>query len=136
MPSTAREIRFRVEGYPPAKNEGLSMLGPRHSHASRVLLLLEAARDALAGAALFEGPIGLEVKLFRASADPWDATNYLGGIGDALEDKERRGALVHLGDLASVALYRNDRQIREIHFSEVAASSPGYEVRVFELGLG
>lgn len=129
-----RELIFHVEGYPPAKNEALSMLGPRHSHASRVIALLTAARAALDGAAPFEGPLGLEVKLFRAGSDPWDATNYLGGIGDTLEAKDRRGPLEHLGDLALVALYQNDRQIREVHFSEVVASSPGYEVRLFELG--
>lgn len=135
MPEPTREIRFRVEGYPPAKNEALSMLGPRHPHSARVVSLLEAARDALGATVPFEGPIGLEVRLFRAGADPWDATNYLGGIGDALEAKDRRGHLEHLGELAWVALYRNDRQIREVHFSEAAAASPGYEVRVFQLDV-
>lgn len=130
-----RELLFRVEGYPPAKNEALSMLGARHSHAPRVVSLLEAARDALGPAEPFEGPIGLEVRLFRAGSDPWDATNYLGGIGDTLEAKDRRGPREHLGDLASVALSRNDRQIREVHYSEVAASAAGYEGRVFQLGL-
>src|SRR5216683_1564707 len=41
------EITLDVAGYPPAKNEALSMLGAGHSHALRVRLLLEAAHQAL-----------------------------------------------------------------------------------------
>jgi hypothetical protein len=55
------EISFTVEGFPPAKNEALSMLGERHSHRPRVLLLLQAAQQALerSGCPLFQDPIGL-----------------------------------------------------------------------------
>ena len=86
--NSSREVSFDVAGWPPAKSEALSMLGPVHSHKDRVLVLLEAARSAIAssGRRPFIGPIGLDVTL-RAPAgkDPWDATNYLGGIGDVLE---------------------------------------------------
>lgn len=81
-------------------------------------------------------PIGLEA-VVRApeGQDPWDATDYLGGIGDVLEDKSRRGAAVdHLGDLLSVALYRNDRQIREVHYRQEPAAHAHYLVRVWILG--
>ena len=37
---------------------------------------------------------------------PADATNFLGGVGDVLEAKARRGVLDHLGDLATVASTR------------------------------
>jgi hypothetical protein len=63
-------------------------------------------------------------------ADPWDATNYLGGIADVLEDKSRRGAAIqHLGELADVWLYRNDRQIKRVTYREEEGIH-GYQVTV------
>lgn len=41
----ANQVSFDVPGFPPAKNEALSMLGAGHSHAPRVRLLLERARQ-------------------------------------------------------------------------------------------
>jgi hypothetical protein len=68
------------------------------------------------------GPIGLDVTLYAPPGrNPWDATNYLGGIGDVLEDKRRRGILPHLGSLRDVFLYLNDRQIREVHYRQVSS---------------
>jgi hypothetical protein len=130
-----REVIFTVESWPPAKNEALSMLGAGHSHAPRVRTLLEAARRAIGPAfALLQGPIGLEVELTAPSeGEPWDATNYLGGIGDVLEAKSRRGELSHLGDLNGVALYSNDRQIREVHYRQLIGERASYRVRVWEL---
>jgi hypothetical protein len=130
------ELTFEVDGFPPAKNEALSMLGMGHSHAPRVLKLLEAARQAIpeTGWQPLQGPIGLEVTLFAAPGlDPWDATNYLGGIADVLEVKDRRGVLEHLGPLRTVALYQNDRQIKEVHYKQVDANSGRYRVRIFRL---
>jgi hypothetical protein len=132
------EVRFRVDGYPPGKNEARSMLAPGHPHAHRVRALLEAARTTIASSSFrpFEGPIGLDVVVHAvAGRDPWDATNYLGGIGDVLEVKSRRGALDHLGDLGTVAIYRNDRQIQEVHYQQLAASSTSYEVRIYRLDV-
>lgn len=132
------ELTFNVTGFPPAKSEALSMLGAGHPHAPRVLALLEAARSAVLTRqfTVLHDPVGLEVVL-RAPVgiDPWDATNYLGGIADVLEDKGRRSAmsLAHLGELESVAVYRNDRQIREIHYRQELAERPGYSVRVYRL---
>jgi hypothetical protein len=76
-----------VAGFPPAKNEALSMLGTKHPHASRVRALLGAAQAAVGpGFVPIEGPLGLGVELRSPShQDPWDATKYLGGIGDTLE---------------------------------------------------
>jgi hypothetical protein len=112
-------------GWSPAKSEALSMLGPGHNHADRVVALLEVAQSALAATSFrpFDGPIGLDVTLRAPTGkDPWDATNYVGGIGDVLEDKSGRNMrLDHLGPLAAVALYvnGNDRQIREVHYRQV-----------------
>ncbi len=133
-----REIKFQVEDFPPAKNEALSMLGPGHGHAQRVLKLLDAAREAVVASKFQQltGPIGLEVTVHAsADQDPWDATNYLGGIADVLEDKGRRGPLEHLGDRRDVALYKNDRQIREVHYRQVHGSAARYHVRIWSLDL-
>ena len=134
---TASEISFEVAGYPPAKNEALSMLGAGHSHAPRVRLLLEAARRARAAqdfTPVESAPVGLDIVLYGpAGQNPADATNYLGGIGDVLENKEHRGALDHLGDLAKVWLYRNDRQIKEISYHETESDDCSYTVTIREL---
>ena len=69
--------------------------------------LLEAARAALAQGAqpVASGEVALELVLAGPEQAPSDATNYLEGIGDVLEDKQRRGALIaHLGPLADVWL--------------------------------
>jgi hypothetical protein len=131
------QVSLEVAGYPPAKNEALSMLGAGHSHAPRVRLLLEKARQACTAQGftpIAHGRVGLDVVLQApAGENPADATNYLGGIADVLEDKAHRGPLDHLGDLASVWLYGNDRQIKEATYREAEAAEPGYTVTVREL---
>jgi hypothetical protein len=128
------EIKLEIEGYPPAKGEALSMLGKGHSHASRVKRLLEAASDQANGMSFGFGPIGLEMTL-RCARDRMrgDATNYLGGVGDVLENKKPRGALEDLGALALVHRYENDRQIEEIHYRWEETAEPSYEIRVRSL---
>jgi hypothetical protein len=133
---TVNQVSFNVPGFPPAKNEALSMLGSGHSHASRVLLL-ELAGQAC-GAQGFvpvgKGHVALDV-VVRAPAgqNPAGATNYLGGIGDALEDKSSRGPLDHLGPLRTVWLYRNDRQITQVSYREVESGQVGYTVTIRSL---
>lgn len=128
------DISFDVEGYPPAKNEALSMLGVGHSHAPRVRLLLEQARAACQEqefVPIKEGQVALDVVVRAAAHQPtWDATNYLGGIADVLENKSHRGVLAHLGELANVWLYRNDRQIKEVSYREVESSEVGFTVTI------
>jgi hypothetical protein len=130
----ARQVSFEVPGYPPAKNEALSMLGTHHSHAQRVRLLLAAAQQARAEhgfAPVDEGPVALSVVLRSpAGRNPADATSYLGGIADVLENKAHRGSLGHLGALATVWLYLNDRQIKDVTYREVEAEEPSYTVTV------
>jgi len=132
-----RALLIRVPGLPPAKNEALSMLGPGHSHAPRVLELLRAAKDALERsgfAAVNAGPVALEVVVHaRPGQDPSDATNYLGGIADVLEEKSQRGTLDHLGELGHVWVYRNDRQIKEVSYRQLQAPDAYYAVRIREL---
>jgi hypothetical protein len=132
-----RELSFRVPGLPTAKNEALSMFGVGHSHAPRVLELLRAAKDALQRSGFVPvdgGPVALEVVVHTPPGqDPWDATNYLGGIADVLEEKSRRGTLDHLGELRHVSVYRNDRQIKEVSYRQLEAPDAFYTVRIREL---
>jgi hypothetical protein len=133
----ASQVSFDVAGYPPAKNEALSMLGVGHSHADRVQKLLAAADAAVRSQGFVpidSGDVALAV-VVRApkGANRADATNYLGGIGDVLEDKSHRGPLDHLGALAGVWLYRNDRQIKQISYREAVSDEIGYTVSVRSL---
>jgi hypothetical protein len=131
---SAGGITFDVPGYPPAKNEALSMLGAGHSHAPRVRLLLEAARQACESQSFVpvdDGPVSLDVVLHcPAGQNPADATNYLGGIADVLEGKTHRGQLEQLGSLATVHLYGNDRQIKRVSYREGESAHVGYTVTV------
>lgn len=131
------QVSFDVQGYPPAKSEALSMLGAGHSHAPRVRLLLETAVQACQQqdfVPVTESRVVLEVVVGVPPAGaPSDATNYLGAIADVLEDKAHRGPLDHLGGLASVWLYRNDRQVKHVTYREVESDQPEYTVTVREL---
>jgi hypothetical protein len=131
-----RALSFSVPGLPPAKNEDLSMLGAGHSHAPRVLELLRAAKEVLqhSGFVPVDGsPVALDVVVHAPPGkDPWDATNYLGGVADVLEEKSRRGTLDHLDELRHVWVYRNDRQIKEVSYRQLEASDVYYTVRIRE----
>jgi hypothetical protein len=128
------ELTFTVTGYPPAKNEAKSMLAAGHTHASRVSDLLRAARDAVGGGAWSSRPrdsLGLELVLTSPAPPPSDATNYLGGVGDVLEAKSHRGELAHLADLATVALYENDRQFHDVRYRWQVGTAVEYTVRIW-----
>lgn len=131
---TANQVAFEVPGYPPAKSEATSMLSSGHPHASRVSRLLAAAQGACAAQPFTpprDGAVALDVVLYAPTdQNRADATNYLGGIADVLEDKSHRGSLVHLGDLAHVWLYRNDRQIKAITYREDQAENASYTVSI------
>jgi hypothetical protein len=74
---------------------------------------------------------GLELTVVAAAAPPSDGTNY--GVADVLEEKTRRGALEHLANLSTVALYSNDRQIEEVHYYYRRGEPTCYEVRIWVL---
>jgi len=138
-----REITVEVPGLPPLKSEATSQFSEKHGHPGRVRLLLDRARAALAegaGAPFGERDhLGLDVAIESPEETlPGDATNYLGGIADVLEnkaarEKQRPGSLDYLGDLAKVALYPNDRQIREVIYRHRPGESQRYTVRVWAL---
>ncbi len=127
------ELTLVVHGLPPVKNEAKSLLAAGHPHADRVVSLLQAAARELEQHAWSVKPgdsLGMELELTSPLPPPSDATNFLGGVGDVLEEKSRRGDLPNLGILAKAALYPNDRQIHEVHYRWKPAASTGYRVRV------
>lgn len=140
--SEPSRITFKVEGRPPSKAGSPSDLGPRSRHPERVVGLLEAARDEMArtGCRGFgDAPVRLEVEVRTGPGEPpWDSTNLLGGIADVLDSKAHKRLaqpqlLDHLGDLADVALYDDDRQIKEILYREVDHPIEEYVITVIRL---
>lgn len=128
------EVQLTVSGWPPAKNEAKSMLAAGHMYADRVLSLLRATRDVVGQESMpvfGKSSLALELVVESPQEPPSDATNYLGGVGDVLEDKAHRGQLEHLADLASVSLYANDCQIHEVHYRWEQADRTRYIVRVW-----
>ena len=128
-----REITIEVSGYPPAKNEAKSMLAAGHVHAERVLDLLQAASNEAGpgGTAYFpDESLGLELVVTSPPPPSSDATNYLGGVADVLENKGHRGDLAHLGQLA---LYRNDRQFHNVRYRWELGPDAHYQVRIWTL---
>lgn len=133
----SREITLSVKGAPPIKDGSLSIFRQGHDQEKRVRALLEAASRALKEQGfepIEEAAVSLEVVV---QAQPGvlrgDATNYLGGIADVLEDKEGkslRTSIGHLGELANVWLYRNDRQIKQVNYREVASNETNYQIIV------
>jgi hypothetical protein len=128
-------ITFDVPGWPPIKNEARSMLAAGHEQHARVRALLEAAAEAIRQTEW--QPVSVDVALevtvrSPSNRPPADATNYLGGIGDVLQDKSRpiNIDLSHLKDLQAVALYVDDRQICRVTYSIELADTPSYNVRV------
>jgi hypothetical protein len=116
----ANEVTFTVDGNPPLKGEALSLFSENHPQAvkGRVRALLEAAQRAcqeLGFAPIDKGSVALDV-ITRSPAG--DAANIVGGIADVLENKSHRFPIDHLGDLATVWLYRNDKQIKQITYRE------------------
>src|SRR5258708_5981094 len=59
---------------------------------------------------------------------------YAGGLGAGRKQKTRRSSLNHLGDLAAVWLYGNDRQIKQVSYRETEANQPSYVVTMRPLG--
>lgn len=130
-------LTFEVAGLPPIKNEALSLFSVGHRQAPRVRALLLAACRAVqhSGWTPLAGPVALQVVLRCPGGHHGDATNFLGGIADVLQDKRRlrHAQLAHLGVLLDVALYLDDRQLRRIDYREEAADEATYTVRVSTL---
>jgi hypothetical protein len=115
----ANEVCFEVRGNPPLKNEAISVFNATHGQPDRIRALLQAAQLACQEQGfvpIVEGSAALDV---IARSPTGDAANIIGGIAYVLEDKPgRRSAIDHLGDLAAVWFYRNDKQLKQISYRE------------------
>ncbi len=133
-------IRLEIDGLPPSKS-GRSMLAAKSNKRRKVEALLKAARESAREAHRCEGFAGFGKQSLRLEVvvhagrgeEPWDATNYLGGIADVLEGKAKKllahpGLLDWLGDLVEVGLYNDDRQIKEISYRDVPSTEQRYVV--------
>lgn len=128
------EVSWTVPGLPPVRNEAKSLLSVGHRYADRVVALLQAAREATQSGGwvpTLGRSLGFELVVFAPVEPPSDAKNYLGGVGDVLEAKSRRGEPTHLGDLAAVWLYDNDRRIHEVLYRWQVDADTRYAVRLW-----
>lgn len=132
-------FEFRVDDeLPPLKGEAKSLLAEGHGQSKRVQALLGAALKAKreAGRNGFGGRrIGMELIVrppWSAGSSLGDATNRLGGVGDALQSRASSVDRAYLGDLTQGFLYDDDAQIREVHYREEVGRQ-GYTVRLWEL---
>jgi len=134
----ALTLSFEVSGPPPVRTEALSIFAAGHRQATRVRTLLEAACAAAqdSGWTAVTEPVSLDVVLRSPPGRRTsDAATLIGGIGAVLQDKKRAAniGLAHLGVLADVALYVDDRQIQRVSYREEPAESMFYLVRVTAL---
>lgn len=135
--SPRKEIAFAVRGWPPKKSEAKSLLAAGHPHESLVRDLLTAAQGAAqrSGWGTCTSEVALALTIRGPRRPPGDATNFLGGVADVLQDKtkHRNFSLDHLGPLRDVALFADDGQISRISYREEPAETPSYSVRISSL---
>jgi predicted RNA-binding Zn ribbon-like protein len=137
--STTRSRAFSAEiavaGLPPAKGGHQSPLHIENRHVDRARLLLDAvARVIPHDFVPLRCAVALDLTLYSPlRCPPGDALNFLGGVGDVLQRKPLDLA-GHLGSLAGLALYDDDRQIRRVRFDQRTAADLSYVVRVRAIG--
>jgi predicted RNA-binding Zn ribbon-like protein len=133
--SRAFVVEFAVSGLPPAKGGHQSPVHIDNKHVDRARLLLESLANALPKDFVpLRCAVALELTLHSPlRCPPGDALNFLGGVGDVLQRKIPDIA-GHLGPLADVVLYHDDRQIRRVRFDQRTAAELGYVVCVRAIG--
>jgi predicted RNA-binding Zn ribbon-like protein len=128
-------VEVAVPGLPPAKGGHQSPIHIEARHLDRARLLLEAVAQVIpSDFAPLRCAVALDLTLYSPMrCPPGDALNFLGGVGDVLQRKPPDLA-GHLGMLADLALYNDDRQIRRVRFDQRTAADLSYVVRVRALG--
>ncbi|MEV0717659.1 hypothetical protein [Asanoa sp. NPDC050611] len=134
---TTLSVSFEVAGLPPQKTETLSILSAGHRQAERVRALLLAALAAAqrSGWTPLRTAVALDVVVRGPARHVGSAPRFLAGVADVLSDKRGRLTGTHLGVLADVALFADERQIQSISYREEPADEPSYVVRVAALGV-
>ncbi len=132
------QISFEVQGYPPTADQQGAAHGERENNTQHVLTLLEAARQACRKQAftpIGNGNVALAVVLrWPADQDGPDAATYLDGISKLLANSFPRDAYGELGELATVWLYQDFRQLTEITYSEAESDHASYTITVRAAG--
>ncbi|GAA1896124.1 hypothetical protein [Asanoa iriomotensis] len=137
MQDTTLSVSFEVAGLPPQKTETLSILSAGHRQAERVRALLLAALAAAqrSGWTPLRSPVALDVVVRGPAQHVGSAPRFLAGVADVLSDKRGRLTGTHLGVLADVTLFADERQIRSISYREEPAEEPSYLVRVESISV-
>lgn len=137
MQDTTQALAFEVRGMPPQKTETLSILSAGHRQAERVRVLLLAALAAAqqSGWTPVRTAVALEIVVRGSVEHVGSAPRFLAGVADVLSDKRGRLTGTHLGVLADVTLFADERQIRSISYREEPADEPSYLVRVAALSV-
>ena len=137
----AMGISLTVTGQPPSKNTSYSTFNEEHEHPNRVIALLSEVKQTLKDTQ-WDPREQRQVGISLVIVEPptgflGDAMNYLGGVAEDAREVRFAGRgnadLSYLGDLAKAALYFDDYQIREVHYSVESGDTLGYRVRVWVL---
>lgn len=133
----ALSVTFEVRGHPPQKTETLSILSAGHRQAERVRTLLLAALAAAqhSGWTPLRAAVALDVVVRGPEQHVGSAPRFLAGVADVLSDKRGRLTGTHLGVLADVTLFADERQIRSMSYREELGDEPSYLVRVTALSV-
>lgn len=119
------KIVIHVDGAPPAKDGGLAIRNPSHSHHGHVKLLRASMATAMAGKQPFAGvPLRMDIHHWRKTSRA-DALNIINGIADILQQRCNTSAYQH-----SIWVFDDDWYIKEFHYSEEVGEVDRYEVSI------
>lgn len=107
-------VKIAIEGPPPVYGAALSLMSPKHPHASRVATLRATAERVMTGRPPFRRPVIMAVSQIYADSAKADAANIIGALSNALEG----------------IVYANDSLIREAYFRSKRGERSSYVVLV------
>jgi len=126
-----RAISITVDGPPPSGHGSGDDRDGGDGHPSPTTALREAMRDALAGRAGFiETPVSLEIRYTRGRSVA-DAASLIAGVVATLRRKGGPGDREH-----DVWAFDDDRNIRELHYTEELGDADRYVVALTALRKG
>ncbi len=108
------DIQFSVKNKPPYKQNHANKDEKADQEHYKQSCIDETKKNFLSPT---EGYLKIEIRYQRARGR-MDSANIIGGIADALEK----------------LVYKNDKQLKEIHYYEQTGSEDGYSVRISSLG--
>lgn len=118
-------IAIRVNAAPPAKDGAISVLNPNHSTHDRVQALRGAMKAQIGAHKRFENVNLKMVMHYERATSQADALNIMNGVADVVQRRCHFKAYRF-----EVWLIDDDRNIREIHYSEEPADKDSYEATI------